>query len=138
MEANKFKNIDLTSITLLALKDESIKNVEVENISYIESLYKTFLYLHKLYPNQKFVPSIELDTFWHNHILYSKKYFEDCTNLFGKYLHHNPNFDENQNTLNQVFNKTKRYLKRHFKDINPNVNYKENLYMAVCSSCSDG
>ena len=30
------------------------------------------------------------DLFWHLHILDTRQYIEDCKNIFGYYLHHNP------------------------------------------------
>lgn len=54
------------------------------------ALYKNFLFLQKKYPSQTFVPSKQIDEFWHNHILYTKNYTHDCMNIFGHYLHHEP------------------------------------------------
>ena len=39
---------------------------------------------------QPLVPTLEIDEFWHNHILYTQRYTEDCLNIFGHYLHHEP------------------------------------------------
>ena len=52
--------------------------------------YKNFLWLHKLHPNMTFVPSKEIDECWHNHILHTERYTEDCEHIFGRYLHHAP------------------------------------------------
>jgi hypothetical protein len=52
--------------------------------------YKNFLWLHTLYPNTTFVPSKEIDECWHNHILHTEHYMQDCQQLFGRYLHHAP------------------------------------------------
>ncbi len=53
--------------------------------------YKRFLYLCKQFGGQHtLVPSDEIDEFWHNHILDTKKYWHDCDLIFGKYIHHNP------------------------------------------------
>jgi len=53
-------------------------------------LYKNFLFLQKKYFSVSLVPTREIDEFWHNHILYTKNYFNDCSNIFGRYLHHQP------------------------------------------------
>lgn len=53
-------------------------------------LYKNFLILHVKYLPQPLVPTREIDEFWHNHILYTQRYTEDCLNIFGHYLHHQP------------------------------------------------
>src|SRR5690242_17996976 len=53
-------------------------------------LYKNFLWLQKKNLPEPLVPSREIDEFWHNHILHTKHYFQDCFNIFGHYLHHAP------------------------------------------------
>lgn len=52
--------------------------------------YKNFLLLNKLHHGTPLVPTREIDEFWHNHILYTKEYMQDCEQLFGHYLHHRP------------------------------------------------
>lgn len=56
----------------------------------IEALYKNFLILNLKYPNERIIPSEEVDEMWHNHILDTIKYQEDCAQVFGFYLHHYP------------------------------------------------
>lgn len=53
-------------------------------------LYKNFLILHVKYLPQPLVPTREIDEFWHNHILHTQRYTEDCLHIFGHYLHHQP------------------------------------------------
>jgi hypothetical protein len=53
-------------------------------------LYKNFLILFKKYPGTQLVPTREIDEFWHNHILHTKRYVQDCLDIFGYYLHHEP------------------------------------------------
>jgi hypothetical protein len=56
-------------------------------------LYKNFLFLRAKYPGKLLPPSEEVDDFWHNHILETKKYREDCNAIFGQYLDHSPDLD---------------------------------------------
>ncbi len=75
-------------------------------------LYKKWLLLIKLHENQyeTFVPTREIDEFWHNHILHTKNYFTDCYSIFGFYLHHLPSSpEEDVKTLVNNFQKTKQY-----------------------------
>ena len=74
-------------------------------------LYRNFLFLQKKYgANQPLPPSEEIDEFWHNHILDTKKYREDCQNIFGYYQDHYPYFGidgkTNLNDLNNAFENT--------------------------------
>lgn len=79
-------------------------------------LYKNFLYLIKKHPQESFVPTREIDEFWHNHILYTKKYSHDCMQIFGHYLHHEPaDRDENPTILIAQYEKTKQLYLEEFK-----------------------
>lgn len=56
----------------------------------LSDMYRAFLFLCKIYPDQVIVPTREVDEFWHLHILDTQNYAIDCQNIFGKYLHHYP------------------------------------------------
>ncbi|HEX2549313.1 MAG TPA: hypothetical protein VHM20_05755 [Gammaproteobacteria bacterium] len=78
-------------------------------------LYKNFLWLQKKYHLEPLVPTREIDEFWHNHILYTKNYFQDCLQIFGHYLHHQPaSADENPQHLIQSYLKTKELYFKEF------------------------
>jgi hypothetical protein len=55
-----------------------------------ERRYKNFLLLQKMYTNISLVPTRFIDEFWHNHILHTRRYIEDCQQIFGFYYHHEP------------------------------------------------
>lgn len=79
-------------------------------------LYKNFLILLKKHAPAFLVPTREIDEFWHNHILYTKKYFHDSRAIFGHYLHHDPaSPDDNPEVLVQGFLKTKELYFEEFK-----------------------
>jgi hypothetical protein len=52
--------------------------------------YLGFLYLVGQYPHLQLVPTQEIDQVWHQHILDTHKYAEDCQHLFGRFIHHFP------------------------------------------------
>ena len=56
----------------------------------VEVEYRRFLTLMKLYPNEATAPLVDVDTFWHYHILDTAKYAADCASAFGYFLHHYP------------------------------------------------
>lgn len=41
-----------------------------------------------------FVPTKDIDIFWHYHILHTRQYMADCKKYFGRYIHHNPHVAE--------------------------------------------
>ena len=81
--------------------------------------YKNFLFLKKKYGDKySLPPSVDIDEFWHNHILNTKKYFNDCEIIFGKYLHHTPHHGKNneitQQSLEALFENETQAL--HFQE----------------------
>jgi hypothetical protein len=60
-----------------------------------ERLYRQFLHLILVEATEQPVPNTLVDAFWHAHILDTKKYREDCQNVFGYFLDHNPGFGAN-------------------------------------------
>lgn len=56
----------------------------------MEVLYKQFLTLNVVHSG--IVPTKNIDTFWHYHILDTMKYAKDCDRVFGYFLHHFPYF----------------------------------------------
>ena len=92
---NTFKyiqdTIDLSSINFKLFHEDPELWTE-SRINQINKNYYQFLAIHKHFPNTIIVPTILLDTYWHQHILDTKKYAADCNRIFGKMLHHDPYF----------------------------------------------
>ncbi len=59
----------------------------------VEIDYKRFLCVHLSFPGEPAVPTVEVDTFWHHHILDTMQYAADCERAFGHFLHHCPSLD---------------------------------------------
>ncbi|WP_162932668.1 glycine-rich domain-containing protein [Solimonas sp. K1W22B-7] len=80
--------------------------------------YRRFLSLLLEYPSLKLVPTTIIDSFWHFHILDTRKYFADTYSLFGSYLHHDPNMGlegiEDKKRLAQAFELTKSLYEARF------------------------
>lgn len=71
---------------------ENPEKWDVETITAAEKDYRNFLVLHALHRNVDLVPTELIDEYWHQHILDTRKYAEDCQILFGEFLHHDPYF----------------------------------------------
>ena len=52
--------------------------------------YRKFLALHLAYPDADIVPCKLVDDIWHQHILDTCAYREDCDVIFGRFLDHFP------------------------------------------------
>lgn len=75
-------------INLYGWDPKVLEEVYMEYIKYI-ALVKS---LKDFNIDFSIVPNKYIDIFWHEHILDSRAYFEDCQEIFGEYLHHNPYF----------------------------------------------
>jgi hypothetical protein len=56
----------------------------------VEKEYRRYLCVKKAYPDQLVAPTVDVDTFWHYHILDTAKYAADCERGLGYFLHHYP------------------------------------------------
>ena len=117
--------IDSIDFSLLKLKLRDKKEGEgwvEEKCDMIEREYKRFLQLILRYPDQYFVPSMEIDIFWHYHILDTHHYVDFTQRIFGKYLHHYPYmglFEQDQQELLQLFCQTKKLYTQEFSEEYP-------------------
>lgn len=85
--------------------------------------YRRFLILNSKYPEASLVPTHDIDSFWHQHILDTRAYVVDCTNIFGRFLHHFPYFGmrgpEDAENLRQSFENTRALFYKEFGEVPP-------------------
>lgn len=89
---------DFQAIAALDLEPIKVKLMHVESgegwtraqVDAVEHEYRRFLYLIKRHPEAAAAPSMQVDTFWHYHILDTMAYARDCAAVFGYFLHHFP------------------------------------------------
>ncbi len=79
---------DLSYLPAQIQKDHP--NLTGEQIEDCITQYRKYLALCRTYPDRPLMPSPEADIAWHQHILNTRRYHEDCRQYFGQYLHHNP------------------------------------------------
>ncbi len=82
--------LDLEPIKVKLMHKESGEGWSLERANAIEFEYRRFLILMKKYPDEQTAPLVDVDTFWHYHILDTLKYAADCETMFGYFLHHFP------------------------------------------------
>lgn len=119
----------ITTIDFSMVVDKIVatKHWKKADVLKIGDLYKNYLFLQKKYSPEydKLPPSEEIDEFWHNHILDTKKYRVDCEKIFGFYLDHYPYFGidgkTNMNDLGVAFKKTQELHHKEFGDYIYNV-----------------
>jgi hypothetical protein len=82
--------LDLEPIKVKLMHEESGEGWSLEMANSVEADYRRFLYLMKMYPNEEMAPLMDVDIFWHYHILDTMKYAADCDKVFGYFVHHFP------------------------------------------------
>lgn len=90
---NIFKEIsdlDLSAIKSKLMHKASGQGWSAAKADAIEIEYKRFLHLMLKFPTEQTAPRIDVDIFWHYHILDTMKYAADCEQVFGYFLHHYP------------------------------------------------
>jgi len=94
--------LDLSRFVPKLLKDqEKFYSAPVAWTAIVE--YKRFLILKMKFPDVEIAPSPLVDEVWHMHILDTKRYMDDCNFIFGKYMHHVPSFEPDEEEQHEMF-----------------------------------
>lgn len=108
-------NIDFSLIINKIVSHQKWNRSDAEEVC---RLYRNYLILNIKYPDKKLPPSDDIDEFWHNHILDTKKYRIDCDNIFGFYMDHYPYFGidgtTNVTDLTNSFDETQKLHHQEF------------------------
>jgi hypothetical protein len=112
--------VDFTMVKLKLQDKEEGYGWSVALCNEAEIEYKKFLALKRTYPEKDIVPNKLTDQFWHQHILDTQKYAEDCDLIFGYFMHHFPYFgmkdEQDMQNLLDAFEETQQLHKLHFKE----------------------
>ena len=121
--------IDAIDFSMIADKMVKTKGRKKRHVLQICTLYRHFLFLKKKYgmDDVKLPPSEEIDEFWHNHILDTKKYRIDFEQIFGFYLDHYPYLGIDGKTtwddLRKFFETTQELHSQEFGSYIPDVRF---------------
>ena len=125
------ESLDFSMVKLKLQDSEEGPGWSVEECDAVEVEYRRFLALKRAYPLLEIVPTRSVDVFWHQHILDTVMYAQDCMNVFGHFVHHYPYFGmggtDDYNDLLWAFDLTQELYKRHFGDTSS-----DSLSMAKC------
>lgn len=86
---DKIAELDLVPVKV-KLMHESGEGWTPEQADAVELEYRRFLYLMMKFPHEQTSPGLDVDIFWHYHILDTAKYAADCQRAFGYFVHHYP------------------------------------------------
>jgi hypothetical protein len=117
---NRLNNLDIEPIIFQFMNMEETR-WSLEKADRVAQEYRCFLYLVWKYPGKVIVPNKVIDQFWHQHIIDTEKYHQDCHAVFGYFLHHFPYFgmrgEADTQALNAAFEETLALLEEQFGDI---------------------
>ncbi|MHC2071115.1 glycine-rich domain-containing protein [Bremerella sp. T1] len=85
--SQRVKDLNLECIAFKVAYDEGWS---LDKVDRAEFYYRCFLQAILDHPDNRLAPTMEIDHFWHHHILDTQKYMEDCDHVLGYYLHHFP------------------------------------------------
>src|SRR6202035_5866415 len=89
------RDLDLGMVRFKLANPEEGAGWAPEQLDLAEGEYRKFLALCMAYPEEAVVPCRLVDQFWHQHILDTRAYREDCQRLFGFFYDHYPYFGLN-------------------------------------------
>lgn len=142
----RIASLDLGCIKLKLMHPTEGKGWSREKADEIETHYKRFLYLTETFDDTSIVPTTEIDDFWHQHILDTSKYADDCQQLFGHFVHHFPYFgmrgDDDANALMAAFAETKiiyhqEFGERYAAAFDDTESFESEI-AGTCNQCNSG
>lgn len=109
--------LDLGPIKFKLMDSEEGDGWAREKVEAVERQYKRFLFLTAV-TGRAIIPTKEIDSFWHQHILDTEKYAGDCQKTFGFFLHHFPYIglrgEEDRELLERLFAETRSLYENLF------------------------
>ena len=79
--------VDLSHVTRKVMQEEGW---DAATAAKAVGHYRRFLCMRDIEPTLDLVPTDDIDKVWHQHILFTRAYADDCQRLFGRYIHHEP------------------------------------------------
>ena len=114
------EELDFTRLKYKLMTSDEEKPWTLDECERREREYKRFLTLIKLNPERQIIPTQEIDKFWHQHILDTKAYREDCQKVFGFFVDHFPYFGvfgaEDSKNLQKAFEDTQELYLHTFRE----------------------
>jgi len=136
---NLINTIDLKMVKMKLMDEEEGQGWDQEYTDYVELRYKRYLCMILLNENGSVVPTKDIDLFWHQHILDTRAYAQDCNHVFGYFVHHFPYFgmrsEQDAQDLLDSFEETKLLHKTLFNEEYA-VEYNVGNDSSRCHKCS--
>lgn len=135
----RIDDLDLDPIKIKLMDPEEGKGWSLERADEVEKWYKRYLFLCAKYDEIPLVPVADIDDFWHQHILDTRKYAADCEWVFGYFLHHFPYFgmrgEDDAAALTSAAEDTLRIFEAEYGETPANSAANKCHECKKCSSC---
>ncbi len=108
--------IDLAPIATQMVRDQEWSQARAASA---ERRYRRFLYLKTILPEGNASPTHEVDQFWHQHIINTRKYGPDCEHAVGHFLYHSflsPEEEADAATLHAIWLDTQAAYEALFEE----------------------
>jgi hypothetical protein len=110
--------LDLSKIRMKLADPKEGKGYDAAHLDVMEQEYRRFLAMHIAYPEAEIVPCSMVDEIWHQHILDTIAYRQDCEAIFGQFLDHYPYFgmqsEQEAQELHNAYGDTLEIYEREF------------------------
>jgi hypothetical protein len=110
--------LDLSNVRMKLADPIEGKGYGHEHLDLMEQEYRRFLVMHMSHPDVEVVPCSMVDEFWHQHILDTIAYRQDCEAIFGEFLDHYPYFgmqsEQEAQDLKEAYGETLEIYEREF------------------------
>lgn len=110
--------LDFSRMKQKLLDPEEGAGLSPSEIELADREYRRFLALHLSYPSIPLAPNRLVDLMWHAHILDTLRYTDDCLQIFGHVMHHDPYMGidgpDSVAELDSLFLTTQQHYERHF------------------------
>jgi hypothetical protein len=110
--------LDLSKIRMKLSDPKEGKGYDAAHLDVMEQEYRRFLAMHIAHPDAEIVPCSMVDEMWHQHILDTIAYRQDCEAIFGEFLDHYPYFgmqsEQEAQALQDAYGDTLEIYEREF------------------------
>ena len=106
------RNLDLSAVRERLVHKKGWTGAHADRL--IEE-YREYLALVYFHPGEELVPPTqEIDDVWHEHILDTQRYSDDCRVVFGRFIHHVPGLDHGTDRHTEGLHRTRRHWWQRF------------------------
>ncbi len=139
LKRNLINSLDLDRVIARVASENNWDNKKAKQI---EAQYRAFLTVAYANPGIRLIPSVDIDEVWHSHILHTIDYCRMSQDIFGGYLHHTPQLENeiDVEAHQNDFHQSKELIIAELNEMGQNNQVDEFRSAAICDGgayCDD-